>query len=83
MGEDSPDQASQRHPVRALVALRDERVPAPDGLTRPLATFLTQLLACQIRMAQFRRRRRMQPRSAAELYRVRAAPPASRLDRSL
>jgi hypothetical protein len=82
MDVDSVDQAKERRPVQALVALGDAGAPAPGGRARPLATFIAQLLACQTRVAQFRSRRCAPPPEAAAQYRA-AAVPASRFERSL
>jgi hypothetical protein len=83
MEADAFDQAKQRHPGRALVALVGERVVAPGARPRPLATFVAQLLACQSRMAQFRQRRRAPSSSAAALYRGGTSRPAARFERKL
>ena len=83
MDVDPSDQAQQRQPSRALVALPDERALAPSPRPRPLATFIAQLLACQTRMAQFRKRRQAPAPSAAALYRGPASAPAARFERNL
>ena len=83
MEADALDQAKERHPGRALVALVDERVVALGGRPRPLATFVAQLLACQGRMAQFRQRRQAPSGRAAAVYRGDAPRPAARFERKL
>ena len=49
---------------RALTVLR----PRPQDGRRPMAGFVAQLIACDGRMAQFRRARRENPSSAATAY---------------
>jgi len=61
-------------PSRALVPVAQARGPAA-GYSRPLATFIAQMLACRSKVPDFRRHRRAQPPTAAAAYA--AAPGAS------
>ena len=67
-GLDEPSACAAMGGSRALVV-----VPQPDVLpTKPdpraSASFVTQLLACEERLAPFRRRRRAEPGAALSLY---------------
>ena len=53
--------------------------PRPEDGRRPMAGFVAQLIACESRMAQFRRARREDPASAATAYGVGTELAASHL----
>lgn len=52
---------------RALVPL-EPRAPAPRAAERPDAGFLTQLIACERRMPDYRERRRAEPAEGVARY---------------
>ncbi len=59
--------ADERPPSRALVALGAKPDPTPAA-ARPLASFLTQLFACEARLAPFRKNRRIGAGDGAASY---------------
>jgi hypothetical protein len=64
-----PDETGQRQSQtsRALVPAGDAALTPATG-PRPLAAFLTQLVACHRRVEAYRRHRRGDPRTAAARY---------------
>ena len=71
-------------PSRALVPVEVPRGPAPGGDRRPLATFITQMVACHTMEAEFRKHRRAPPPDAIAAYRsARKAPRPSGFERVL
>ena len=83
MEQDASARENDGRMSRALVPVDEVRPPAPGVHARPLATFIAQLLACQTRVAEFRKRRRAQPRKATALYGRGPAAPRSRFERVL
>lgn len=68
---------------RALVPMAREE-GARAGGTRPLATFVAQVLACRDRLPDFRQHRRAQPSEAAARYGTApASPRRARVERKL
>jgi hypothetical protein len=61
-------------------ALVPAELPAarPAPAPRPLASFVTQLIACHGRLPPYRERRRAPPEEAGERYRDAGRPPAAR-----
>ena len=76
--------SSQGAASRALVPL-EAPAPAATPAGRPLAGFLTQLIACERRLPPYRARARAEPETATGSYAAADAPrtPRARLDRSL
>ena len=70
-------------PSRALAVVRDPSGPDGQQGPRPLAGFLAQLIACEVRLPPYRERRRAGAREAACGYgeRARRTQPPSRLQR--
>jgi hypothetical protein len=64
MRDDTPADAAAS---RALVCAAGPADPVPPA-PRPLAAFVTQLLACEARLAPFRGRRRAGPDAGASTY---------------
>jgi uncharacterized iron-regulated membrane protein len=81
------EQQSLNHepvPSRALVPVETRRSSAPASDSRPLATFITQMLACEARAASFRHYRRAEPSDATALYGdAQETKPSSRFERVL
>ncbi|KAA2241226.1 hypothetical protein [Salinarimonas soli] len=75
-----PDRAE----ARALVPL-EGGAPRPGPAPRPLASFVTQLIACDRRLPAYRERRRGEPDEARRRYDAadRAVPPRGRFERVL
>lgn len=65
-------------PSRALVVREPETGSPRDK--RPLADFLAQLIACDLRLPAYRTARMTEPRRAASAYGSRAGAPAGILD---
>jgi hypothetical protein len=59
---------------RALVPVTSDRAGAPTVHVRPRASFVTQLLSCQGRVAAYRERRRTKPVEAVMAYEEAEAP---------
>jgi hypothetical protein len=71
-------------PSRALVPVEPQHGSATTGDSRPLATFITQMLACEAGAAAFRRYRRAEPADATALYgETDDERPSSRFERVL
>jgi len=64
MRDDTPADAAASRALVCAAAPADPVRPAP----RPLAAFVTQLLACEARLAPFRGRRRAGPDAGASTY---------------
>lgn len=77
-GETAPSAGAE------LVALAASG-PPPPAPPRPLASFITQLIACHGRLPAYRERRRAAPDVARESYReaARPAPARRRFERRL
>lgn len=57
------------HPAGTIAGCRALTVrPGPASERRPMAGFVAQLIACDRKLAQFRRARRDDPTSAATAY---------------
>ena len=83
MRDDTPADAAASRALVCAAAPADPLRPAP----RPLAAFVTQLLACEARLAPFRGRRRAGPDAGASTYAAAGHPeaesPSSRFERLL
>jgi hypothetical protein len=83
MRDDTPADAAASRALVCAAAPADPLRPAP----RPLAAFVTQLLACEARLAPFRGRRRAGPDAGASTYAAAVHPeaegPPSRFERVL
>jgi hypothetical protein len=64
MRDDTPADAAASRALVCAAGPADAVRPAP----RPLAAFVTQLLACEARLAPFRRRGRAGPDAGASTY---------------
>jgi hypothetical protein len=69
MRDDMPT-TSDSPPSRALVLSRPPSTDPVRPAPRPLAAFLTQLFACEARLAPFRKSRRTGPEQGAASYKT-------------
>lgn len=91
MHNEALDANEQSSPSRALADPRRAEGPVRSSWRpRPLAGFVTQLLACESALPSYRPRRRAAPGEATRLYHARGAagddpglPSARAIDRSL
>lgn len=83
MHNGTPHERDESSGSRALVPLGSP-APASTAAGRPLAGFVTQLIACERRLSLFRARARAEPRAATGCYAATDAPapaPRARVDR--
>jgi hypothetical protein len=74
MRDDTPAGTAASRALVCAAGRADAGPPSP----RPLAAFLTQLLACEARLAPFRRSRRAGPDAGASTYAAAGHPGAER-----
>ncbi|WP_375462002.1 hypothetical protein [uncultured Enterovirga sp.] len=78
MSDGAGDPKAVRAECRALVV--HSQAAAGHGGGRPLAGFIAQLIACHRRLPAFRKVGRATPAVLRDIYILRRAPAASRLD---
>jgi hypothetical protein len=83
MSEEQDGRHGKPEPARALVPLERE-ASARAGAVRPRAAFVTQVLACEARLPDFRPHRRARPSEATSVYGKASTPPQpARVERKL
>ena len=64
----------EEEPSRALVVVNEPSRFARLQVPRPLATFVTQVVACEARAPAYRKSRRAEPPEASAVYENAAGP---------